>query len=642
MAMIHKLGIRARLTLVTLLPMSVLAVTLIVYFTSARITEIEQAHLLRGQALARQLAAASEFGVFAGNSELLQRLANAASREDDVRGVSIEDNEGALLAASGEYPLPDAASRRDSTVAARGDDVRIIEPVRASQLTISDDLSEILAPSGFSNMQQLGVVRIDFSREVLFRKRAELLRNGGLAFVLVLLGGLALARHISRSVSQPIRDIAHSVSRIGHGDFDERVPETGGGSLSRLANGFNEMAARLQDAYRTMERRIDEATAELRTRTDEAERANLAKSRFLAAASHDLRQPMHALVLFIAELAGMRHPPETARLVRQISASAEAMETLLDSLLDISKLDAGVLVPEPRAIELQAVFRRVALDFASMAQEKGLRLRVRPTSAWALSDPVLFERILLNLVGNALRYTPSGTVLIACRPSGAHWRVEVRDSGIGIPPEAHAQIFQEFVQLANPERARHKGLGLGLAIVRRLSELLGHRLQLRSGAGRGSCFALSLPRCDPADQGAAGEERPRPPGSLVGLAIAVVNDDELARAGIVSLLNSWGCDVIAGENLETLQINLALGGLPPRAVICDLRLSGPHNGVDIIAHVRRRYGEELPAVLISGETAAESLQLAQREGIALLHKPLRPAKLRALLHRQLSAAEAAE
>jgi len=635
--LIRHWGIRARLTLVTLLPPSILAVALIAYFTGARISEIEQAHLLRGKALVRQLAVASEFGVFAGNGELLQRLSNAVAREDDVLGVSVLDGDGLLLAASGEYPPPDIAFLSGRSVAKRDDRYRIVEPVRASQLTVADDLSEILAPSPDSDPRLLGAVVIDLSRVGLARRRNELLLHGVLMFGAVLFGGALLARRISNSVSGPIREISATVTRIGHGDFDERAPVTGGGSLATLASGVNDMAARLQEAYRSMENNIEDATKALRNRTAEAERANLAKSRFLAAASHDLRQPMHALVLFISELSALEHPPRTSRLVRQIAASAEAMETLLDSLLDISKLDAGVLQPEVRPFALQQVFQRIEDDFAQIARDKGLRLRVKPTRAWIRSDPVLFERVLSNLVANALRYTTYGSVAVHCRFGHDEWRVDIRDSGIGIPKEAQEQIFQEFVQLDNPERARHKGLGLGLAIVRRLTDLLDHPLSIRSERGRGSVFSLRAPRCE-ALAPPPSEERPRSLGSLEGLVLAVVDDDELALAGIVSLLTSWGCEVIAAENLERLQMALALGGTPPQAIISDYRLRGPHDGIDVVHLVRRRYGEELPAMIVTGDTGPETLQLAQHEGIALLHKPVRPAKLRALLQRQLNAA----
>ncbi|MBX3680501.1 MAG: response regulator [Rhodocyclaceae bacterium] len=627
--------------LVALLPACVLAILMLGYFTSARLSEIEQVHIERGRAFARQLAVASEFGVFSANREILQLLTNAALQEADVRGVTITDRQGNLLAASGEVSAAHLDKPGSADLLEIDNRLLIGEPVRASRLVVNDELSEILAPETRMADKDLGRVTIDFSLERLAERRTELLSNGILGLVVVLAGAILLARKMSHSVSGPIREVADAVTRIGHGEFSERVQNTGGGSLQALADGVNEMASRLEAAYHTMEQRVTQATAELRTRKEDAERANLAKSRFLAAASHDLRQPMHALVLFISELSSRNHPPETRRLVRQIAASAEAMENLLDSLLDISKLDAGVLQPEIRPFAVQGVFDRLAADFRPVADDRGLRLRIRPTTAWALSDPTLLERILLNLLSNALRYTARGTVMLACRRSGDHLRIEVRDSGMGIPRDAQEIIFQEFVQLDNPERARHKGLGLGLAIVRRLTELLGHPLSLRSAHGRGSMFTVELPRSEPQEERAT-EESPRIPGSLAGLTIAAVDDDQLALSSLNSLLSSWGCNVVAAESLERLQMDLALDSVTPRALVSDFRLRGSYNGIEVIHAMRRRFGEDLPAILITGDTGAATLQLAQAHKIALLHKPVRPAKLRALLQRQINAPEDVE
>lgn len=631
-------GIGARVMLVALLPASVLAVVMLAYFTSARLSEIEQVHIERGKAFARQLAVASEFGVFSANREILQLLANAASKEADVRGVTIVDRHGTVLAASGEVAEVLQKPPADAQLTEKNGRLLIGEPIRAARLVVNDELSQILAPEARTVGKDLGRITIVYSLERLAARRMELLRNGILGLAVVLAGAVLLARRMSHSVSGPIREVADTVTRIGHGEFSERVHNSGGGSLQALGDGVNEMASRLEAAYHTMEQRITQATAELRSRKEDAERANLAKSRFLAAASHDLRQPMHALVLFISELSSRSHPPETRRLVRQIAASAEAMENLLDSLLDISKLDAGVLQPEIRAFPLQKIFDRLSADFRPVADERGLRLRIHATDAWTLSDPMLLERILLNLLSNALRYTAQGTVMMACRRCGDHLRIEVRDSGMGIPRDAQEIVFQEFVQLDNPERARHKGLGLGLAIVRRLTELLGHPLSLRSAHGRGSMFAVELPRSSPVEEGST-EEPPRIPGNLSGLTIAVVDDDQLALASLASLLNSWGCNVVAAESLERLQMDLALDNVTPRALVSDFRLRGNQTGIEVIHAMRRRFGEALPAILITGDTGAATLQLAQAHKIALLHKPVRPAKLRALLQRQINTPE---
>jgi CheY-like chemotaxis protein/two-component sensor histidine kinase len=321
--------------------------------------------------------------------------------------------------------------------------------------------------------------------------------------------------------------------------------------------------------------------------------------------------------------------------VRQIAASAEAMEDLLDSLLDISKLDAGVFKPNLRTFPLQPLLDRLATDFTPMAEERRLRLKLRPTTAWVESDPALLERVLINLVSNALRYTQKGSVLVACRRRGPLLRIEVRDSGIGIAPEVQDIIFHEFVQLENAERARNKGLGLGLAIVRRLTDLLGHRLALRSRVGAGSVFAVELPYAT-AQEPAPQTDGERPPGDLAGARVAMVDDDPLALASLHSLLLSWGCLVYPADSLENIMMELATRGIVPQVIVSDYRLRGQRTGIDVIRALRNRFDPELPAILISGDTAGETLLQAQAEGLVLLHKPVRPAKLRALLNRLLS------
>lgn len=625
-------GVRARVILAALLPMLALAVVLTVFYTSSRLSDLEEAHAARGLALARQLAAASEYAVFAGNRETLQQLASAVLAESDVVAVNIIDPGGQVLAHSGRGVT---AGGSDSAALAPRDLLRIVEPIEPSNVRLDDAFGLGEEAPGAANpaaTPALGTVVLDVSRERLKVQRNELLQAAAVSVLLVLVGSLLLATWLSRGVSGPIRSVARAVARIGQGRLSERVPDMGGGSLKLLSNGVNEMASRLEEMHDNMARRIMEATAELRARKDEAEQANLAKSRFLAAASHDLRQPMHALGLFVTELAQLSHAPQARHLVQKIAASAEAMENLLDSLLDISKLDAGVLHPNLRPFPLQPILDRIAAEQRDAAAAKGLRLRVRPSSAWALSDPVLFERILTNLASNAIRYTHAGAVMVACRPRGGTLRVEVRDSGVGIAADEQEIIFQEFVQLDNPERARDKGLGLGLAIVRRLTDLLGHRLSLRSAPGKGSVFSLELPAAEP-DQARPGAAAERSPGDLGGWRIALLEDDPLARAGMQGLLTTWGCEVQAAATLDELLAAYEDDALPPELLISDFRLHGPADGIEILACLRARWGAELPAVLISGDTGAETLKRAQAAALPLLHKPVRPARLRALLHR---------
>ncbi len=640
--MIANWGVRARVMLAAVLPMLVLAVVMTVSYTGLRLADLDEALNARGRAFARQLAAASEYAVFSGDRDALQQLATTLLDEEDVLGVSVIDRDGATLARSGRLdgrlPSPESAAPQPAAFSERGT-LRIIEPIRPSRLAL-DDTFAVISP-GVAPAERpvaLGRVVVELSLERLQRRRSELLWTGVASVLFVLLGSVLLASYMSRGVSNAIRTVANTALRLGQGRLRERVPITGGGSLRRLAEGINEMAARLADARDDMALRIADATAELRMRKDEAERANLAKSRFLAAASHDLRQPMHALGLFVSELAQQRLSPQSRQIVERIATSAEAMENLLDSLLDISRLDAGVLNPSMRAFDPRKVIDRITAGQRAAAEHRGLRLHVRPAPYWVRSDPVLFERILINLVSNAIRYTPAGTVMIACRRRGDRLRLEVRDSGVGIVDEAQDIIFQEFIQLENAERARDKGLGLGLAIVRRLADLLGHRLELRSAPGRGSVFAIELPIAEP-DTEAAQADEARALGDLRDLRVALVDGDALAREGMEGLLTSWGCKVRSAETAEALLDLLASGPWVPELLITDLRLRGPINGLELIARARAAApGRNLPAFLVSGDTGAAALERAQAAGVALLHKPVRPARLRALMHRLITPA----
>lgn len=263
---------------------------------------------------------------------------------------------------------------------------------------------------------------------------------------------------------------------------------------------------------------------------------------------------------------------------------------------------------------------------------RGQRLRLRPTSLWVESDPLLLERILHNLISNALRYTPGGTILVACRKRGRKVRIEVRDNGPGIAPEAQEAIFQEFVQLDNPERNRAKGLGLGLAIVRRLTDLLEHPLQLKSSPGRGSLFAIELPSAAPGIL--TDHHQPAPAQALARLRVVLVDDDELALASTTGLLESWGCQVNAADTGAALLATLRPGDEAPDIIVCDYQIAGTGDGLQLIEQLRGHFARQIPAVILSGDTSPATATAIQQADIPLLHKPVRPAKLRALLQRK--------
>lgn len=365
----------------------------------------------------------------------------------------------------------------------------------------------------------------------------------------------------------------------------------------------------------------------------EAESASRAKSQFLAAASHDLRQPMHALGLYAAVLEQKVSQPEVRELVEKINASVEALEGLFSELLDISRLDAGVLQPNVKSFPIAGLLERLQGQFAAHAQSRGLQLRVRPTRAWTVTDPVLLERILINLFSNAIRYTSRGRVLVGCRRRAGTVRIEVWDTGAGIDAVELPRVFDEFYQIGNPERDRTKGLGLGLAIVRRLGVLLDHPIGASSTPGKGSCFSVELPRrAEPEPVMAEPGRAPSTAEKEIARRMLVVIDDESAvRDSTAALLREWGYDVVAAGSLDEALREISRARRAPDAVLADYRLLDGATGLEAIRRLQHEFGSGLPAAIITGDIAAEKLVEFRASGCRHLHKPVVPARLRELV-----------
>ena len=387
-----------------------------------------------------------------------------------------------------------------------------------------------------------------------------------------------------------------------------------------------------------------ELLEELRRKTElaeaaqrKAEQASLAKSQFFAAASHDLRQPMQALGLFAASLRETKREPEDARRVDQILSSVDALDSLFDELLDISKLDAGYVKPAASHFPAQALFERLKNTYAPLASKTGLALHLDDAGAVLNTDSVLLERVLGNLISNALRYTSAGSVHVRCEPKGERIAIAVSDTGPGIPRDEHERVFDEFYQLGNPERDRRKGLGLGLATVKRIGQLLGCRVTLDSEPGKGSVFAIEVPLGDPA-QVAPAHAAPSAADvdALRGKVIAVVDDERDVREGLAELLAMWRCKPVAAASARELLEQLELSGVRPDALIADYRLREHESGAGAIAALRARYGAALPALIMSGDTTPEIFQVAREQRLPLLSKPVRAARLRAALQHLLS------
>jgi len=364
---------------------------------------------------------------------------------------------------------------------------------------------------------------------------------------------------------------------------------------------------------------------ELRQQTDAANLANVTKSRFLAAASHDLRQPVHALNLFVGALQGSEMDANAQRLVKQIDSSIAALDNLFVSLLDISKLDAGIVSLDPRDFRIQPILERVCLDHAAEAKAKGLKLVLHPCSLAVHADPILVERILRNLVSNAIRYTVNGRVVVGCR-RGDRLSIQVWDTGLGIAEHEQQQVFQEFYQIGNPERDRQEGIGLGLAIVKRLVDLLGCDLTLISKVGSGSVFRIAIPLASEAPV-ASGIVDTRAPDEPIRGLILVIDDEGAIQEAMQSLLQKWGHDVIVAGSGDEILAKVANVAIRPDLIVCDFRLRKGEDGIEVIQRLHSEYNHEIPAVLITGDTAPTRLKQAQESGLPLLHKPIHNSKL---------------
>ncbi|MBI5618055.1 MAG: hybrid sensor histidine kinase/response regulator [Gammaproteobacteria bacterium] len=411
-----------------------------------------------------------------------------------------------------------------------------------------------------------------------------------------------------------IGDDAHSAIAIGLGGLMIGLP-----AFALQANRSLRQSFLLAHRNRALAHALEQ-------RSRDAEQANLAKSRFLAAASHDLRQPVHALGLLLDVLRGQELNPAQAATVEQLARSTAALDGLFDGLLDISRLDAGVVAVEWSAIPLAPLLASLVGELAPEARARELALRLRAQPLTVRSDALLLGRILRNLLANALRYTPRGGVLVACRRRGERVAVEIRDTGIGIAPSEQEAVFDEFYQCGNRERDRSLGLGLGLAIVRRLARLLDIPLELHSHPGRGTRFRLLLPEA----AASAPVQAPRvdaPGGTqLAQRFVVVVDDDAMVRVATERLFAGWGCTTAGCGDLAGLQAASANWSRRPDLIVTDLRLPGDADGVAVIEWLREEFNAHVPALIMTGDVVVPAA--TAEDDRVVLHKPVTPDTLR--------------
>ncbi len=413
-------------------------------------------------------------------------------------------------------------------------------------------------------------------------------------------------------------------------------------------------AEALHLAYQNLEQRVRERTAELTQLNDkllreigersqvelrlreakrEAEQANLSKTKFLAAVSHDLLQPLNAARLFTSALQEQREQAVSTALVRNISNSLDDVESLLGTLVDISKLDAGVIKPDIAPFAVSELLDNLAVEFRQAAASEGLSLHFVPSSALVRSDIQLLARILRNLLSNAIRYTPSGRVLLGCRRHRQSLSIEVWDSGIGIAEDKLKEIFQEFKRGDSQRPKQDRGLGLGLAIVDKIAGMLGHRIQVRSRLGHGSRFSIEVPLAKRAPRARVEASTPEMlVERLRGSRVWVLDNDAAICAGMRTLLEGWGCQVVTALSEEDLARQVDNYHADADLLIADYHLDNGHNGVDAVASINARRGTALPALMITANYSNELRQQMRELGHTLMHKPVRPMKLKAAMN----------
>ncbi|MEC4718019.1 hybrid sensor histidine kinase/response regulator [Noviherbaspirillum sp. CPCC 100848] len=359
-----------------------------------------------------------------------------------------------------------------------------------------------------------------------------------------------------------------------------------------------------------------------------AEQACLDKTRFLAAASHDLRQPMHAITLFVAALKAENFEGRPHYLLDRLDRSIAGLDELFNRLLDLARLDAGIITPAFKTFDARLMAETLESRFAPMAASKALDFRIRcPEGLLVHSDPVLLDELLGNLLSNAFRNTQRGGVLLSMRERGGSLRIQVVDTGCGIPEQCFESIFDEFVQLNNPSRDRRKGSGLGLAIVKRLADVLGHRIRLRSRVGRGSCFELLMPSA-PANSADPHESAAKTTASALDGALALVVDDEAdILAAMEAILTAWGCHCITARSPAEAARYIDDSPRFPDVIITDHRLDNHLTGFDVVSAVAPLLAYEVPVIVISGECSPALEQQAQDRGYALISKPVNSLRL---------------
>ena len=414
-------------------------------------------------------------------------------------------------------------------------------------------------------------------------------------------------------------------------------------SLFQTAIGLEKQVRQRTDELALALRRLEYSNQALNAAKEAAEQANISKTRFLAAASHDILQPLNAASLSISTLADLQTTKEGKVLAKQVENALMTMDELLKTLLDISKLDSGVMKPDIRDVLLDDLFSNLRADFEPAATERGLRIRFRRSNQVVTTDRMMLRRILQNIVSNAVNYTPSGGILISARKRGTRVRIDIVDTGIGISEDSLQHVFEEFYRGSQPKSLQQNiygGLGLGLSIVQRMSAALGHELSVKSVPGKGTSFTLYLPVSNAGT--ATREDAVSPPehrfqvNTILGARILLLENDPAVIEAMDSLLARWQCSTRIASQHDEVEELLGHGTWRPDIVLADQHLNNGDLGTEIVSTLRHDLGQDLPVIIITADPNDELKQEASALNAELMRKPVKPAELRALISNLLS------
>lgn len=652
-------GIRQQTLLVALIPILVTTLLFASYAIYTRLSDADHALIAHSKSMTHQLALASEYALFSGNTELLDQVVNLQLEHKEVQSVQIFDADAKLLKTgrvekNATSVLPDLVNAHNPIFQDNATLV-LYETVLATQVNLND-------PNETTEIEQankLGAVIIEFNKSDLNSQKFEMLLVNFIVTAGVLFISVVAALWLSRRISEPILSIGDIIKEIGSGNLVVRLPpQTAVLELNELTRNINDMALQLEADRGTLEQRILDATHDLRKRKEEAEQSHRevlslneklslafieleskeqAKTRFLAAAGHDLRQPVAAANLFVEALKYSSPNHSQRELIDKLDQSMNVFSAMLERLLDISKLDAGLVRPHLKSIELLDLFDWLEEMFAQSAMDKKLRFRLfspRSRSLFIRSDICLLQSILMNLVSNAIKYTENGNILISARMRSDKVLVQVWDTGIGIAKHDLAHIYDEFYQVGNQHRNREGGLGLGLSICQRAISLLGSEITCRSKPGRGSVFQFCLPLDVEQHEAELLPLNPLPETVNIEMLlrdkhVVVVEDDVLVSAGMVQLLQSLGAAVQSFNNTEEA-LRYVMGNHADYFVV-DYSLGGEQNGLEFLEAAQRTRKMPIRAVVITGETSSQFIGSIENSPWPVLHKPVSYAKLGAVL-----------